>query len=142
MLQRSALLLQRRGLTCAASTLSSGATTAPRARRGSPSTKPVLTALQPEARMHAAAATADARPDRLKLVGSAAFQERLAQLKSKGLLLLKPSDPFVFVPTDAHELPPPPPPPPPQQQQQQQQQPELQLSRRSDACLSAAEVNI
>ena len=87
--------------------------------------------------MHAAAATADARPDRLKLVGSAAFQERLAQLKSKGLLLLKPSDPFVFVPTDAHE-----PPPPPQQQQQQQQQPELQLSRRSDACLSAAEVDI
>ena len=95
-----------------------------------------LAALQPEARMHATAATADARPDRLKLVGSAAFQERLAQLKSKGLLLLKPSDPFVFVPTDAHE------PPPPQQQQreQQQQQPELQLSRRSDACLSAAEV--
>jgi hypothetical protein len=108
-----------------------------------------LAALQAEASMHAAAATADARPDRLKLVGSAAFQERLAQLKSKGLLLLKPSDPFVFVPTDAHEpqpQPPPPPPPPPQQQQQQQrekqQQPELQLSRRSDACLSAAEVNI
>ncbi len=97
-----------------------------------------LAALQPEARMHAAAATADARPDRLKLVGSAAFQERLAQLKSKGLLLLKPSDPFVFVPTDAHEPLPLPPPP----QQQQQQQPELQLSRRSDACLSAAEVNI
>ena len=54
-----------------------------------------LAALQAEASMHAAAATADARPDRLKLVGSAAFQERLAQLKSKGLLLLKPS----------HELP-------------------------------------